>query len=213
MAQSPPSGQAPSVASEDSGQRVLDVLKVLIQTGKAKSTKDLIRYATQANAFDVLERLKVLDEEGVPLDLAFDAVSVHIRLLTHKRNSGLLRSCHGKRVALVLPLPPPVVEIFKPVAEMELLQPGEGHLPGFYHQFESKIIHGSRACRSAATKVDVVVFQSVREAEKLWGDPSVADVVENPQLPETTTLIVHLRPHRDPEDIELSVPLAKVKVL
>src|SRR5437868_11505002 len=102
---------------------LLEVLSLLVETGKVKTTADLLKYATQYGAPEAEERLRVLEAENIPVDLAFDAISVHLRLLAYKRNSALLASCREQKVGLILPLPPQVPELFLPVAEVTFLQP------------------------------------------------------------------------------------------
>src|ERR1700682_1356936 len=97
---------------------LLDVLRLLIDTKKARTTSDLLKYATQYKAPEAEERLRVLEAENIPIDLAFDVISVHLRLLAYKRNSALLAGCRGQKVGLILPLPPHVPELFLPVADV-----------------------------------------------------------------------------------------------
>ncbi len=185
---------------------MLDILRLLIETKKARTTADLLKYATQYGAPEAEERLRVLNAEGIPLDLAFDAVSVQLRLLAYKRNSDLLVSCRGKKTGLVLPLPPHVPELFLPVAEVEFLQPAEGALIGSLHEYGQRAVKGARACRTRAQEMAVLVFEAFREKEQLFVDPSVADVLEPKLLPAGVQLIAHLRPHRNPGDVEFTAP-------
>ena len=69
---------------------LLEILRLLIKSKKARTTSDLLKYATQYGAPEAEERLRMLEAENVPLDLAFDAISVQLRLMAHKRNSALL---------------------------------------------------------------------------------------------------------------------------
>jgi hypothetical protein len=199
-----PSGRFPAVdtRSGDGDQEgLLDVLKMLLETGKAKTVQDLIRYADQSRAPRSAERLRMLAAEGVPVDLAFDAISVEIRILAHKKNSSLLKECRGKKVAVVIPVPPYVLDLFMSIAEVELLSPSEHHLPGHLHQYLDRIRQGMRACRQATESVDVVVFEAYREGEQLFVDPAVADFADTRVLPPAARLILHLRPHQNPEDV------------
>lgn len=185
---------------------LLDILRLLIQTKKAKTTADLLKYATQYGAPEAEERLRVLNAEGIPLDLAFDAVSVQLRLLAYKRNSDLLVSCRGKKVGMILPLPPHLPELFLPVAEVEFLQPAEGALIGGLHGYSQRAVKGGRACRARAQEMAALVFEAFREKEQLFMDPAVADVLEPKLLPAGVQLIAHLRPHRNPGDVEYTAP-------
>jgi hypothetical protein len=180
---------------------LLDVLELLMETKKAKTTADLVKYAAQYGAPQAEQRLRVLEAEGIPLGLAYDAISVHLRILEHKRSNQMVASSRGKKVGIVLHVPHHVLDLFMPVAKVELLHPGEHPLHGPLHDYEGKIIKGARACRTAAAGMEVLVFEAFREGGTLYVDASVADVLEPKLLPAGITLLAHLRPHRNPQDI------------
>lgn len=197
-----PSG-APGVKDE---LALLDILKLLIETKKARSTQDLLKYASQYGAPEAVERLKTLEVEGIPLDLAFDALSAHLRILAHKRNSGLVAACRGQKVGLVLPLPPHVPQLFLPVAESVFLQPEENVVHGGMHEFSEHAVKGTRACRTRLADLQALVFEAYREGEQFYLDVAVADVLEPKLLPPGIRLIAHLRPHKNPRDIAYQPP-------
>lgn len=215
--QAPPApggGTTSTAQANQQDERLLDVLKLLIDSGKARTTQDLIRYATQANSAIAVERLQGLADEGIPLSLAFDGLSVHLRILAHKRNSALLQGCQGASAALVLPLPPSAAELFTPVCDVQFLVPDEHHhLPGYYHQYEERITHGARACRAAAAAAGVVVFEAYRKGGPFYVEASIADVVDPRVLPDSVRLVAHVRPHRNPDDVELVTGSRTVHVL
>lgn len=201
--QSPSSEGAPGRtggAKDETG--LLDVLELLVETKKVKTTGDLRKYAGQYGAVEAEQRLRALEAEGVPMKLAFDAISVHLRILEFKRSSALVSSSRGKKLGLVLPVPHHVLDLFMPVAQVELLHPGEHALHGPLQDYTGNIIKGARACRTAAAEMETLVFEAFRdEAGSLFVDSSVADVLEPKLLPAGITLLAHLRPHRNPQDI------------
>ncbi len=197
--QEPTGRQAPT--KDEIG--LLEVLRLLIKTKKAKTTSDLLKYASQYGAPEAEERLRVLEAENIPLDLAFDSVSVHVRLLAHKRNSELLASCRGQRVGLILPLPPHLPTLFLPVASVTFLEPGEKPAHGALHEFSQQAVKGARACRAKAQEMQVLVFEAFRDSGKLLADVAVADVLEPKILPAEIRLVAHLRPHRNPDDVQI----------
>ncbi len=187
-------------AKDETG--LLDILQLLVETKKAKTTADLRKYAGQYGAVDAEQRLRSLEAEGVPMKLAFDFISVHLRILEFKRSSALVSSSRGKKLGLVLPVPHHVMDLFLPVAEVEMLHPGEHALHGVMQDYQGKITHGTRACRTAAAGMDSLVFEAYRDEEgALYVDANVADVIEPKLLPGHITLLAHLRPHRNPQDI------------
>ena len=192
-------------ASAKSETALLDILRLLIDTNKVRSTADLLKYAKQYGAPEAEERLAVMHAEEIPLDLAFDALSVHLRLLAYKRNSSLLGSCRGKKTALLLPLPPHLPELFLPVAQVTFLQPSEGALIGGLALHSEQAVKGTRECRAKLQELEVAVFEAYREIEALFVSAMIADVLEPKLLPAGMQLIAHLRPHRNPDDVELAV--------
>jgi len=179
---------------------LLDVLSLLIETEKVKTTSDLLKYTIQYGAVEAEERLRVLEAENIPMDLAFDAISVHLRVLEYKRNSSLLAACKDKKVGLILPLPPHLPDLFLPVAKVTFLQPDETDTHTMHVEGAVK---GGRACRAKVQEMDVLVFEAFREAGELFADVSVADVLEPKILPPGIRLIAHLRPHSNPKDVEI----------
>lgn len=182
---------------------LLEVLSLLIETEKAQTTSDLLKYASQYGAPEAVERLRVLEAENIPVDLAFESISVHLRLLAHKRNSTLLAGCRGQKVGLILPLPPDLPELFLPVAEVTFLQPDEITVPGSMHDYAERAVRGARTCRTKAQEMQALVFEAFREGGNLFVDVAVADVIEPKLLPAGIRLIAHLRPHRNPKDVQI----------
>jgi len=191
---------------------LLEVLQLLVETEKATTTSDLLKYASQYGAPEAEERLRLLEAENIPLDLAFDAISVHLRLLAHKRNSTLLAGCRGQKVALILPLPHHVPELFVPVAEVTFLQPDEMTTLGSSHEYADNAIKGTRACRAKAQEMQTIVFEAFREGSNLFVDVAVAEVLEPKLLPAGIRLIAHLRPHQNPKDVQIQ-PTAEVSFI
>jgi hypothetical protein len=182
---------------------LLEILRLLIQTKKARTTADLLKYATQYGAPEAEERLRMLEAENVPLDLAFEAVSVQLRIMAHKRNSALLAECRGQKVGLILPMPPDLANLFVPLAEVTFLLPEEAALHGPMHELADNAIKGARECRAKAQEMQVLVFEAFREGGNLFVDVAVADVLEPKMLPAGIRLIAHLRPHRNPRDVAI----------
>jgi hypothetical protein len=188
-------------SKDESG--LLEVLELLIDAEKVKTTSDLLKYATQYGAPEAEERLRVFEAEGIPVELAFDAISVHLRLLAYKQNSALLASCRGQKVGMILPLPPHLPELFLPVAEVTFFQPDEITVHGSGHDYAEQAVKGARACRAKAQEMQALVFEAFRNGSDLFTDVAVADVLEPKMLPAEIRLIAHLRPHQNPKDVQI----------
>lgn len=200
MAESSNSTPGGTPAAKDEVE-LLEILRLLIETKKARTTTDLLKYASQYGAPEAEERLRMLEAENVPLDLAFDAISVQLRIVAHKRNSALLAECRGQKVGLILPLPPDLAKLFVPLTEVSFLLPEEAAMHGPPHGYSSEPVKGARACRARAQEMQALVFEAFREGGNLFVDVATADVLEPKLLPAGVRLIAHLRPHRNPRDV------------
>ena len=121
---------------------LIPVLQLLIETEKVRTTSDLLKYATQYGAPEAEDRLRVLEAEGIPRDLAFDTISVQLRLLAFKQNSALVSGCRGKNVGIILPVPHHLPELFLSVANVTFLQPDEVTVHGSDHEFAEQAVKG-----------------------------------------------------------------------
>ena len=207
MAESSTSNSGGAVPAKDE-VGLLEILRLLIQTRKARTTADLLKYASQYGAPEAEDRLRMMEAENIPVDLAFDAISVHLRIIAHKRNSALLAECRGQKVGLVLPIPPDLASLFAPLAEVTFLLPEEAALHGPMHDLANDAVKGARACRAKAQEMQALVFEAFREGGELFVDVAVADVLEPKMLPAGMRFIAHLRPHRNPRDVAIQLGAA-----
>ncbi len=207
MAESSTSNSGGAIAAKDE-IGLLEILRLLIQTRKARTTADLLKYASQYGAPEAEERLRMMEAENIPVDLAFDAISVHLRIIAHKRNSALLAECRGQKVGLILPIPPDLANLFVPQMEVTFLLPEEAALHGPMHDLANDAVKGARACRAKAQEMQALVFEAFREGGELFVDVVVADVLEPKMLPAGMRFIAHLRPHRNPRDVAIQLGAA-----
>jgi hypothetical protein len=206
---------SPTPVAERSDDRLLEILKLLLESGKVKSNADLLKYTQQAGSPEAVNRLREIIAEDLPLDLTFDALSVHVRIVSHKRNSVLLRGCDGKRVGLILPLPPHVIDTFLALSptELQIMLPGGHHLPPTLERLHDRVQSDGRRCRELAGGLDVLVFEACRSGGGLLVDAAVADIADARFLGPSTRLIAHLRGHKNPDDVELHSGSHQVQVL
>jgi hypothetical protein len=183
--------------------RFLKALKLIIDSGRTKSIDDLIRYAEQDKQTEAVDYLRSLAAEGLPVDLAYDALSVHTRIVAHKRNNSLLTLCQGHRVGLVLPLPHHIIDAFRSFTDVALLIPDSHHLPPHIRDESLVVHHSTREARKAVEQLGSIVFEAFVDKGAYYVDAETVDIVDLRIVPATTQLIVHLRPHRNPNDIML----------
>jgi hypothetical protein len=191
----------------------LDALQLLVSSERAKTPEALVRYAEQAKEPAAAEFLRALAADNLPLSLMFDALSVHVRIIAHKRNNKLLKDCANKRVGLVLPLPPHVIEAFMSRQSVSVIVPDGHQLPPILRRRAISECRGTRAGRNLASTLEVLVFEVCREANKFLADPSVSDVVDLRLVPVTTQLIAHTRPHANPDDLPLELGSHHIEIL
>lgn len=183
----------------------LDALQLLISSNRVKTPDDLVRYAEQAKEPAASEYLRNLAAEALPVQLMFDALSVHIRIVAHKRNNLLLRAITNKKVGLVLPLPPHVLDAFVTQPRVTVLVPDGHHLPPVLRNRQIDERKGTRAARNSAPEMDALVFEAHRDGDAYFVEPAVSDVVDLRLIPPATQLLVHVRPHGNPDDIPLNL--------
>jgi hypothetical protein len=194
-------------------RRFLQALALIIESGKAKTVDDLIKYCRQARETAAVDFIKNMADEGLPVDLVFDAMCVHFRIVAHKRNSGLLDLCTGKKVGLLLPLPPHILDTFLPLRDVTILVPDDHHLPPHLERFSGRIVEGTRACRKSAGELEVIVCEGFHEKKAYYFPASAGDVLDPRILAKDTVFILHLRPHRDPDDVPSALPAEALHVL
>jgi hypothetical protein len=194
-------------------RRFLQALALIIESGKARTVEDLLKYCRQAREAGAVDFINGMADQGLPVDLVFDAMCVHFRIVAHKRNSGLLTLCEGKKVGLVLPLPPHILDTFLPLKDVMVLLPDSRHLPAHLERFSGQVVEGTRACRKAAGELEVVVSEGYREKEDFFFPASSGDILDPRILKPVTVYIFHLRPHRDPEDIPSTLPRESLHIL
>ncbi len=182
----------------------LDALKLLIDSKKVQTADNLVRYAEKAKETNAAEFLRTMAAESLPVNLMYDALSVHIRIVAHKRNNRLLQECQQKTVGLVMPLPRHVLDAFIDLPKVTVLVPDGHRLPVGLRGRTIDERKGSRTSRNAAPNFDVLVFEAQRDGTDYYIDPAVSDVVDLRLIPSTTQLLVHLRPHLYPEDLPLA---------
>jgi hypothetical protein len=194
-------------------RRFLKALALIIESGKAKTLEDLVKYCQQARETAAIDFIRNLAEQDLPVDLVFDAMCVHFRIVAHKRNNTLFGRCEGKIVGLLLPLPPHVLDTFLHLEKLTVLLPDHLHIPPNMERFQALLCHGTRPCRTKASDLEVIVFEAFREKDTFYFAPSSADIVDPRLLKDDVLAIVHLRPHRDPDDIAVPLPAEKLQIL
>jgi hypothetical protein len=191
----------------------LDALELLISTGKARTAIDLVHFAERGKETVVVDFLKPLAEEDMPVQLAFDALRVHIRIAAHRRGHSLLKNVSSRTIGLVMPLPPHVLESFSSMSQVTVMIPDGHHLPPGLRGSGKQVLNGSRACRNGIASCQVLVFEAHRQNDTLTIDPDVADIVDLRIIPVATELLVHVRPHPHPNDISFTITQHSWKVL
>lgn len=181
----------------------LEALGLLIDSGRVSTGEALVRYVESAGEPNAADYLRGLAAEALPLKLLFDAFSVHARIVAYKRNTGLLRDCRGKKVGLVMPLPPHVLEGFLGLPDVAIITPDGHQLPPPLRRRALTEHKGSRTGRQIVSGMEVLVFEAYRKDGAYYLEPAVADVIDPRIIPPTTRLVIHLRPHSHPDDTPL----------
>jgi hypothetical protein len=183
--------------------RVLQALRLLADAGMIQTIEDLVRYSLKGGHQREAEFFQSLLDEPIPVELALDELSVINQKEGHRRDRDLLGECRAGRVGLLMPLPPHILDEFLNVGTATVLMPNGHHLPPHLRHADIKVLHGARACRQAVGDVDVLVFEGYAESGRYLCESDVADIVDARILKPNVRLVIHLRPHSHPEDVDL----------
>jgi hypothetical protein len=194
-------------------RRFLQAIQLIIDSGKVRTAADLLKYCEQAREDQAVDYLHDHANDNLPPDLLFDAMCVHFRIVAHKRNSTLLRDCSAKPLAVLLPAPRHLLDIFIPMENALVLAPDGRHLSPNVTLPPGRLIEGTRRCREIVSNREVVVFEAFRERDSYFLPLSSADIIDVRLLRADARLILHLRPHRDPEDTPLQIDSARLHIL
>lgn len=143
---------------------------------------------------------------GLPADIALDKLSAHRREIAFLRRQARLDGViSGQIVALILPLPPYVLQDFATIAGAKILKADHHDLPPDFRGSKNlEICEDLYESRHAIKDADIVLFDAWMNGT-VHVRRSVADLIETATLKTATPLLVHFRPHEDRKD----VPLAK----
>lgn len=194
-------------------RRFLQAIQLIIDSGRIRTASDLLNYCEQAREDQAVDYLRQHTSEDLPPDLLFDAMCVHFRIVAHKRNSALLRDCADKPLGVLLPVPRHLLDIFIPMENASLLVPDGCHLSPYVTVQSGRVIEGTRRCREIVSSLEVVAFEAFREKDGYFLPLSSADIIDTRLLRPDARLILHLRPHRDPEDTPLNVDSSRLNIL
>jgi hypothetical protein len=194
-------------------RRFLQAIQLIIDSGKVRTAADLLNYCEQAREDQAVDFLKSRATDNLPPDLLFDAMCVHFRIVAHKRNSALLSDCAEKALAVILPAPRHVLDIFIPMENALLLAPDGRHLAPDVKLPAGRLVEGTRKSREIISSREVVVFEAFREKDSYFLPLSSADIIDARLLRPDARLILHLRPHRDPEDTPLLIDSSRLNIL
>lgn len=183
--------------------RVLQALRLLADAGMIHTIEDLITYAQRGGHQREAEYFQSLLAEPIPVELALDELSVINQKDGHRRDRALLCECKAGRVGLLMPLPPHILDEFLRVGTATVLIPNGHHLPPHLRHLGIEVLQGTRACRQAAGEVDVLVFEGYAERGQYLCESEVADIVDVRIMKPNARLIIHLRPHAHPDDVNL----------
>jgi len=201
----------PPLHHED--DRVLQALRLLVDQGMIQTIDELIAYAEKGDHQKEAEFFRALRDEPIPVSLALDELFVINRKNGHRRDRELFVACAGRRVALLMPLPPHVLDEFLGNGNVTVLISGGHHIPP--HLRHSNIVtrHGFRACRQTVAESDVVVFEAYVEGNSYFCESEVADLVDERMLQPDARLVIHSRPHAHPEDVAVDVGSRNVNLI
>jgi len=185
--------------------RVVQAHKLLVDQGMIETIDELIAYAEKGGHRRQADFFRTLQHEPIPASLALEELVVINRKNGHRRDRELLEACADQKVALVMPLPPHVHEPFLAFTNVTLVIPNGHHVPHHFRHSNVDVRQGFRAGRQVILESDIIVFEVYAEGDAYFADPDVADLIDEPALQPNARLVVHLRPHHHPDDVEIAL--------
>jgi hypothetical protein len=160
---------------------------------------DIIEAATERGEAEAAAYLATLDPE-LPLDLVLRKLDLFLEEQALLRRRRMLQESQGRRVGVLLPVPPHIVDHFLDLdPPITLLLPGDHHVPHDLREIDIPIVRG-RACRAGSWTMEALLFEAVRSRGGLLAAPEVSEIVDPRLLGEAVRLYAHLRPHARHDD-------------
>jgi hypothetical protein len=182
---------------------LIRLMRLMEQHGETPSLSDLIAVADRAGEREVAARLQSFDPDIDP-DIAIDKLDVLLAEQAAADRREIHTLAEKGSVVLVGPLPPHIHEAFVRHEGCLILFPEDEHIPHHLHNFPaSRIIWGTRNCRTHVSAADILVFEAFRNGQYLLA-AEVADLVDERIIRPSARLLVHLRPHLHHDDITLA---------
>ena len=184
-------------------ERLLDALNLLIDAGFIHTVADLANAADRFGAVEAATFLRDNSNVELPPGLVLEKLRVFLNEDAYRRLHKLLGQYSDKKVGLVLPLPPHVLDQFITLQQAEILNPGDHHLPPHFYRANLTILDDVRKCREEVGVLDMIVFEVCRANGNFLADASTSDLLHPHLLKVNVELVAHIRPHPHPTDVLL----------
>jgi hypothetical protein len=195
-------------------ERFLDAFELAVKALRITSVEELAEVAERMGEPDAARLLRERASGCSRVDLALELLRAEALVAADRRNGQLLAACENKRVGLLMPLPPHVLDAFLVLEKARILVPHGHALPPHLYYLNEEAAHGNRACRAAAAELDIFVFEGVPQGNSIYFvEPELADVLDKRLLPPEARFVIHRRPHAHPDDVPLFIDNEKLSVL
>lgn len=189
--------------------RLVDLMRLLLGAGHINTSDDLAETAFHFGAEDVAKLLREPVYANLPPVIALQKLDGDLNAIAFHRFTQLIQSCCDRKVGLILPLPPHVLDPFLRMAGVEILSPDGHQLPPHLASRESRAItERPMACRKLVAELDVIVVEVCRVGKALWTSLAASNLLDTRLVAAGSRLVAHLRPHQHPDDDALSPEIA-----
>ncbi len=180
--------------------RLVEALRVLCDAGRFETVEALAAVAASLGPDGVAAAGYLMEQcTRVPVSLAIEKLGVRRREEAHLRRAELIELARKGRVALIMPLPPHILDMFCEFEGAVALNP-DGHEPPPHLRalLADGLLAGVYDGRLIVRQADLVLFDAFIDSRGIWIRRSVADLLD-PLGPEVR-LGTHFRPHKFAED-------------
>lgn len=189
-------------------EMLLRALHVLIRANPAMTRPELIAHAIEIDSSgEAAAFLSAPQCEGLSSITAWAQLSASWTATGERNTMALEKWARGRKVVLILPLPPHVCDMFRDVDDLSVLNPDDHHV--HHLRRHVRVVERRGECRARVQEADLIAFDAYRDDDEVVARPSVVDLMGDLRvLKPGVRFAVHYRPDRDLDEDDEPLPPA-----
>jgi hypothetical protein len=190
--------------------RIVDHFELLIEAGRCDTPRDAAAVAETLGLKDeswIVRFLQDPETGELPVDLILKELRVRAERECDRRFREIGSYAPGRRIGLLLPLPPHVLKYFIRIAAGNaVMLSADGHRPPPHLRWMTAvpIISGFRAVRLELRSFEMLVGELIKPNGEWLGNPTAVDLLDDTLVAATARIFVHMRPHEHDDDAAIN---------